>query len=252
MNRRTLVMSASAGLAVLAVVVLVVGVAMARRGDALLPFRYVEVTGPFLRVSAEQVRAAAAPALAHGFLFSSLPEAQQRILTLPWVASVEVRKVWPDTLEVRYVEREVLGHLGDDRLVDRAGGIFQARGAGETRGLPLLDASPEDMPALTHSFQLAQAELSGTGRQIVAARLSPRGSLSLRLNDGMEIAVGTREQGERWRRFVRSLPRIQDAQGRPLVAADLRYTHGFALRFLTPEPAAAAAATPASAAGGMR
>lgn len=234
LGRRNWVMSASAVLAVLALVVLIAGAVMARNGGALLPFRWVDVSGPFARVSAEQIRAAVAPETAGGFFTTNLEAVRARVLTLPWVAEAEVRKHWPDTLEVRVVERQVLGHLGESMLIDVNGAVFQARGAGETRGLPQLDAEPAQMSALAEHYRRAQHDLEGMGRSIVGARLSPRGALQFQLNDGLSVQLGSRDLDERWRRFVLSLPKLATLDPRPIALADLRYTHGFAVRYAEP------------------
>jgi|CXWL01.1.fsa_nt_gi cell division protein FtsQ len=233
-NRRQWLLSASAALAVLALVVLGSGVLLARNGGSLLPFQWIDVSGPFARVSAEQIRAAVAPEVARGFFLTNLGSVRERVMALPWVASAEVRKHWPDALEVRVTERLVLGHVGDDRLVDVTGAIFLARGAGETRGLPLLDADPLRMPLLSEKFTSAQRDLEGLGRQIVGASLSPRGALEFRLNDGLTVQVGSHDQDLRWRRFIAGLPRLAQLDPRPIALADLRYTHGFAVRYAEP------------------
>lgn len=235
MIRRTLVASLSALLAVTALVVLVAGAFMAHNGGALLPLRWVDVSGPFARVSAEQIRAAVGPAAARGFLGVDLAEVRAAALSLPWVAEAEVRKVWPDTLEISVREREVLGRLGSDRLVDVSGNVFQARGAGDTRGLPLLAADPAQMPQLAEYYRTAQRDIEALGRQIAEARLSPRGALELQLGDGLTVQLGSRDQLPRWRRFIASLPRLAALDPRPIAAVDLRYTYGYAVRYADPQ-----------------
>jgi cell division protein FtsQ len=237
--RRSWVTSASALLAVTAVLVLVAGAYMARNGGALLPFRWVDVSGPFERVSAEQIRAAVAQEAARGFFFVDLAMVRESALGLPWVAEAEVRKVWPDTLEVRVRERQVLGRLGTDRLVDVSGEVFQARGSGETRGLPLLDAAIEQMPQLAEYYRQASRDTEQSGRQITTARLSPRGALELQLDDGLRVHLGSHEQSARWQRFIASLPRLAALDPRPIAQVDLRYTHGYAVRYADAQPAAA-------------
>ncbi len=245
-DRRQWLLSASAALAVLALIVLGSGVMLARNGGSLLPFRWVDVSGPFSRVSAEQIRAAIAPQVSGGFFFTRLADVRDRVLTLPWVATAEVRKHWPDSLEIHVQERQVLGHVGDDRLVDVTGAIFMARGAGETRGLPRLDAEPAQMPQLATRYRQAQLDVEGLGRQIVGARLNPRGALEFHLNDGLTVQVGSRDQDLRWRRFIDGLPRLAQLDPRPIVWADLRYTHGFAVRYADPTMADPAAVTDVS------
>lgn len=239
--RRSWVMSASAILAVLALLVLAAGAIMARNGGAMLPFRWVDVSGPFGRVSAEQIRAAVAPATSGGFFTTDIAEVRARVMALPWVADAEVRKHWPDTLEVRVTERQVLGHQGESQLIDVTGAVFQARGAGETRGLPHLEANPEQMVALAEHYRRAQHDLEGMGRSITGARLSPRGALEFQLSDGLTVQLGSRDLSERWRRFVLSLPSLTTLDRRPIALADLRYTHGFAIRYAEPQPANPAA-----------
>lgn len=234
MNRRTLAASLSAVVAVVALVVIIGGAFYARSGGGLLPFRWVDVSGPFERVNAEQIRAVVAPAAARGFLLVDLAEVRERALALPWVAQAEVRKIWPDTLVISVREREVLGRLGSERLVDVNGNVFAARGAGDTRGLPLLDADPARMPQLAEYYRIAQGDIEALGRHIARARLSPRGALELELADGLVVQLGSREQLPRWRRFIASLPQLAALDARPIVAVDLRYTHGYAIRYADP------------------
>jgi cell division protein FtsQ len=237
--RRAWLISASGILAVAALVVLVSGALMARNGGALLPFRWIDVTrldSGVPHVSAEQIRAVAAPAAAGGFFATRPEEVRERVLALPWVAEVEVRKHWPDVLEVRYSERELLGQRGDEELVDSRGAVFRARGAGETRGLPLLDASDAQMPELARRYRTAQADIEAQGRRIVAASMSRRGALEYRLDNGLVIRLGSRDVDQRWRRFVDSLPRLATLDPRPIAVADLRYTHGFAIAYADAVP----------------
>ena len=234
-HRRTWVTSASALLAVLAVGLLVAGAFMARNGGTLLPFRWVDVSGPFEHVSAEQIRAAVGTPAALGFFMVDLAQVRAAAMALPWVAEAEVRKVWPDTLEVLVRERKVLGRLGHDRLVDIAGNVFPARGAGDTRGLPLFDAEPAQMPQLADYYRQAQRDVEALGRRVTVVRMNPRGALELELDDGLTVRLGSRTQLLRWSRFIGSLPRLTALDPRPIAQVDLRYTHGYAVRYAEPQ-----------------
>lgn len=229
--RRNFVTSVSALLAVAAVLVMLAGAYMARSGGALLPFRWVEVSGRFERVGPEQIRAAVAAEAARGFFFVDLAAVRGSALGLPWVAEAEVRKVWPDTLEISVRERQVLGRLGEDRLVDINGNVFNARGIGETRGLPLLDASIDQMPQLAAYYRKSSKDVERAGRQIVRAHLSPRGALELELDDGLQVHLGSHDQNARWQRLLASLSRLKALDPRPIAQVDLRYTNGYAVRY---------------------
>ncbi len=220
-------------LAVFAIALLLIGVYFARTGGVgFLPISYVDVTAPFGRVSDAQIRDAIAPAAARGFLFVDLEEARSRVLALPWIESAEVRKEWPDVLSVRVTERDVLGRSGTDALVDVAGALFPARGSGELRGLPRFDARPEQMPALVAFYQAVKPDSADP--QIETLSMSARGAIELRLSNGVEVRLGSRDQAARFARFIASLDSLKNLDARPIVRADLRYTHGFAVRYADP------------------
>lgn len=241
MNRRTLVHSISALVAVVAVLVIVAGAFLARSGGGLLPFHWVDSRGVFEHVNEQQIVAAVAPAAARGYLLVDLAEVRAAARALPWVAEAEVRKIWPDILEVSVRERVVLGRRGSEWLVDVDGQVFPARGAGDTRGLPLLDAEPAHMPRLVKYYRAAQRDIEALGRHIRVARLSARGALVIQLDDGLSVQLGSRQQMRRWRRFIASLAELGKLDPRPIAAVDLRYTHGYAVRYAEPEPTPAQA-----------
>jgi hypothetical protein len=64
------------------------------------PIQRLRLTADYERVSAEQVRGAVAAQLGRGFFAVDLGEVRRAVAALPWVEQVEVRKRWPDLIEV--------------------------------------------------------------------------------------------------------------------------------------------------------
>ena len=56
----------------------------------------------------------------------------------------------------------------------------------------------------------------------------------MKLDDGMTIALGREQVGERWARWMQVSERYRDriAQGGQLAAVDMRYANGFAARII--------------------
>jgi cell division protein FtsQ len=198
------------------------------------PVRYLRVDAEFNHVSAEQIRAATAMHLGTGFFAIDLDRVRASVAALPWVERVEVRKRWPDTLQLRVVEREPFARWGSDRLIGRDGALFSAPGAESIQGLPQLNG-PDDALADVIAFYNAGARLfSGTGLALSGVTLSARGSWKLVLAGGAEIEVGRERTSERLQRFVDVLPRLVSAHG-GFERADLRYANGFAIRWTAVE-----------------
>lgn len=198
------------------------------------PIQRLQLTAEFQRVSAEQVGTAVAPHLGPGFFAVDIDAVHAAVAALPWVAEVEVRKRWPDVLEVRLVEHRAIARWGRDRLVSDRGGLFVAPGGDAVQGLPELDG-PDDRVEDVLAFEAdARRTLAGSGATLVGVRLSRRGSWRLRLDDGATVLLGRADALVRLERLARHLPLLRSAEPRPLERADLRYGNGFALRWREP------------------
>ena len=211
------------------------------------PMRHLVVTGEFHQVADAQVRAAVLPFVRGGFFAVDLPRVRGAIAVLPWVRSVQVRKRWPDRLEVAVDEYAPLARWGRGRMLSENGEIFPAPGV-PISGLPEFDG-PDDRASEVMSFySQAKPLFLGSGLQVRTIALSARSSWNLELSDGTQIEVGRGDPQARLERFARLLPRLRRADPRPLLRADLRYTNGFALTWgAVPAPANGAATTQAQA-----
>jgi cell division protein FtsQ len=205
-------------------------------GGSRWPMRHLLVTGEFRQVSDLRVREVVQPNVQRGFFAVDLDSLRAQLRALPWVKSVEVRKRWPDRLEVGIVEYRPLARWGAGRMLSENGELFPApKGLGGK--LPLFvgpDARAEDMIAF---HAQARPLFLGSGLQVTQVRLSARGSWSLLLSDGTEVEVGRSDVEHRLQRFSHLLPRLTNNEPRRLARADLRYTNGFALVW-GPAPAA--------------
>ena len=196
------------------------------------PMRHLVVTGEFRQVSDAQVRQIVLPYVRRGFFAVDLETMRTQLATLPWVQTVEVRKRWPDRLEVSLSEYRPLARWGKNQILSENGEIFPAPKVALPT-LPQFDAPMDRVSDMIAFHNMARPLFLGIGQQVVSARLSARGSWSLVLSDGTEIDTGRGDPQARLARFARWLPRLLSTEHRPLLRADLRYTNGFALTWGT-------------------
>ncbi|HET6603830.1 MAG TPA: FtsQ-type POTRA domain-containing protein [Xanthomonadaceae bacterium] len=202
------------------------------------PLRRLTLTAEFERVNAEQVRAAMAPHAPRGFFAVDLEAIRTAVSQLPWVADVQVRKHWPDTLEVIVREHRAVARWGEDRLLSERGELFLAPGAAQVQGIPALQGPEGRAGEVLALFRDAEQRLAGTGLRPTGLGLSRRGSYALHLDEGATVLLGRAAPQARLARFARSIPQILASEQRPLLRADLRYTNGFAIRWASPGEAA--------------
>jgi len=216
-------------LALALVVLPVVAVGNGWIGGAKWPLRTLRVQGEMQRVDEAKLRATVLPFARLGFFAVELDHIQAAVVAMPWVERAEVRKHWPDVLEVRITEHRPFARWGTDRLLSEQGRLFPTTVVSLPRGLPQLvgpDARVADVVAL---YNQARDQLANAGG-VRSVALDRRGSWSLTLNNGTEVVLGRNDPLPRLERFAPMLPRLAAQHpGQRLARADLRYTNGFSL-----------------------
>ena len=209
------------------------------------PLRTLRVQGSLHNVDEAQLRATVLPFAQRGFFAVQLEEAQAAVAKLPWVERAEVRKQWPDILEVRVIEHRPFARWGTDRLLSEHGRLFPVKGIRVPATLPQLggpDARVQDVVAL---YNESRSLFASTGQDVRALSLDARGSWSLEISGTnaapTEVVVGRSDARPRLSRFARLLPQLLAQPQRVLRRADLRYTNGFALQWADAPPVAAPA-----------
>lgn len=198
------------------------------------PVRYVQVQAPFAHVSAEQIRAASASQLGKGFFALHLEDVRKSVDALPWVASVEARKHWPDTLVLEVRERQPFARWGNSQLIDRNGEIFSVPGGNDLQGLPQLDGPQTALADVVAFYKQAQQTLAGTGLILAGVRQDARGSWTLNLAGGGAILLGHTDVQARLQRFLGVYPQLSPNHSIGFEHVDLRYTNGFAVQWTEP------------------
>jgi cell division protein FtsQ len=198
------------------------------------------VQAEFKHVSESDIRAAVGPRLGNGFFALDLDGVQKAVAALPWVESVEARKRWPDTLQLRIYERQPFARWNDKQLISRQGLVFDAPGMDDIGALPELHGPDARLAEVVSFYAETQKAFAGTHLRISGVALTQRGSWSVSTASGAQIVIGDREQaGRRLHRFLDVYPLLIAGHSDGFAYADLRYTNGFAVRW--PQAAAATA-----------
>ena len=221
-------------LAVALVALPVVAVLNGWVGAERWPLSRLRVTGQFERVQAEQLRAAVAPYASRGYFAADLDAAQKAVERLPWVERAQVRKAWPDVLEIQIQEHEPFAFWGQDRLLSVRGQLFPLPADLANERMPRLDGPDARSAEVVEMYQQALELFAPLGYGVEQLAMDARGSWSLTLDNGMEVVIGRDDARARLQRFTRMLPTLLAGQARPLARADLRYTNGFTLAWGTP------------------
>jgi cell division protein FtsQ len=215
----------------------IAGVAWVSRGiitQEQWPVKWLEVDGAFERVSAEQIRASLVPVSAGSYFTVDLESIHEAAYRQPWVESITVQKIWPDTIKVQVKEFMPAAHWTGDRLISSSGEIFEVAGARDIQGLPFLSGPDEQLELVFSNWNEFNNELHAAGLEIELIRLDPRGSWHLQLVNGTEVELGRDDTRLRLQRLIGSWTGLMNGKDMAPLAVDLRYTNGFAVRWPVP------------------
>lgn len=191
------------------------------------------VQGELRHVSPAVVRAAVLPVVAgKGFFQTNMHAAQAAVQSLPWVASVSVRRSWPHTLYINLVEEVPVARWNDAGLLDAQGRVFVRGDVSGYTTLPLLNGPEGSAPDVLADYNSFTALTTPRGIGITQLTLDARGAASVRLRDGIEVRLGREDAAQRLARFgAVALPAL-GAQLPSVAYVDMRYTNGFAVGWL--------------------
>ena len=200
------------------------------------PLRAVTVAGPLQEVTPTQLEYAARNAMAGNFFTVNLDAVRAAFEKLPWVRKAEVRRRWPDGIELAIEEHVAAARWkhadgAEARLVNREGEVFAAASSAK---LPLFVGPEGTAPVILARYHELQPLLEPIGRQPQSLALSPRQAWQLRLDDGLLLELG-RDQarsrmGERLQRFTAAHRQATERLRVRADVIDLRYPNGYAMR----------------------
>ena len=186
-----------------------------------LAIREILVEGRY-HTDPEAVRAAIAIREGDSLLTLSPTETRNRLLTIPWIASVVVERRWPHTAYVRLIERIPVAlweKNGKFSLVDKSGVIIGAKPEGQFDRLMVLSGKGAPAEALNLLAMLVRHE--ALRKQVVAATWVGERRWNLYLENGIEIYLPEQDPHLAFDRIAR-VASEQKLLSRPIKRIDLR------------------------------
>jgi len=186
----------------------------------------VRVVGDLEQVDQDLVRKRVL-GLKGSFFNLDLSAASNELRTVPWVRSVTLRRIWPDLLEVGIEEHHALARWNDSELINTKGERFSAEFPGV---LPYFSGPNGSESLMQDEFQQFHKQLKQISLSITDLQLTERGSWRLIADNGLELELGKDDIHGRLARFIEIYPQLIHNAALSGAVADLRYSHGFALR----------------------
>jgi cell division protein FtsQ len=210
------------------------------------PLRELVLKTPPTQVTQAQIEYVARTAIHGNFFTAQLGEVRIALEKLPWVRRAEVRRMWPDALELRIEEHDAIAYWkntgnGDDvRLINRQGEVFTAS---SDMNMPEFSGPQGTAANMLERYTVYSEMLEPLRAKLVRLDLSARGAWQLWLDSGLTIMLGRERErtplDARLARFAAAWPQLREKLGVQPMRADLRYPDGFALTLTDKQDSAA-------------
>ncbi|WP_123106058.1 cell division protein FtsQ/DivIB [Acidithiobacillus sulfuriphilus] len=204
------------------------------RNPQLMPIQSLVVQGQSPRIPAGVILTTVKPFAAKGFLWVNPDQVRHALAALPWVADAEVRRVWPDKLQVQ-IQQETpaarwLGGAG--QMLDTQGQVFQVPATQVPAGLPNLEGPANSGMQLLQQLAIFNRILAPLGLQVADLQEDQRGAWRCILSNGVRLLLGRDDVLPALQRWVAIAPQIKEYLV-PGATMDLRYTNGLAVAMPT-------------------
>ncbi len=189
--------------------------------------REVRIGNDLKHVTREQIEDVVRREVRGGFFTLNLAAARAAFERLPWVRGANVRRQWPDRLDVVLEEHVPIARWGAAALVNTHGEVFRAAYDGE---LPVFIGPEGAAREIAIQYRYFQRSLAAMGETPVQVQMTPRRAWQVRLQSGLMLELGRENIEARFARFVALHGQTIGRLERRIDYVDLRYANGFAVR----------------------
>ncbi len=193
----------------------------------VFPLREVKIVSELQHVQRAEIEAVVKRDLGGTFFTIDLARARKGFESIPWVRKADLRRKWPDQVEVQLEEHVPLARWGTMGLVNVQGEVFP--GSYEGR-LPVFNGPAGAAKEMAIQYEYFRKSLEPMKRSLVQVNVSARRAWSLRLEGGLTLELGRIDLENRLARFVQNYESAANTLGRRMDHVDLRYSNGFAVR----------------------
>ncbi len=201
-----------------------------------LQLRSVRVAGRFEQIDADSLQDVVNGYAGRSFFDVDVRDIRAKVEARPWIKRAEVKRLWPDGLQITLVEQRPVARWGKNGLLNEQGDVFypQQHSHGMD-ALPQLEGVAGREHAMLRRMQEINELLIPIDASVTRLVQDSRGAWRLSLDSGIDLVLGRQSAMQRLQRFVRFYPRLLMDDTVQIVEVDMRYGNGFVVRGLNEE-----------------
>lgn len=194
-----------------------------------LPILHVTVEGELINTEKQALIEAVTPYVTGSFLDVNVAGIREAGEALPWVAQIQVRRVWPDTLHLMVKEHQAIARWNANGLVNTRGEVFYPDKQKMPEGLIHLFGPDGNSELMARQLVTIQQSVNSLGLRVKSLTMDERRSWQVTFTDEMQLQLGRAASEQRLARFVRVFEGPLASYRELIEIVDMRYTNGLAV-----------------------
>ena len=212
----------------LIVVPLFGGISYLVQNHTFLPIKTIQLSGTFQYIDQQEVEFTLRPFIGEGFFSLDIQKVRNTLSDKSWAESVSIRRVWPDRVVIKIVEKKPVARWDENNLLSDKAKIFLAN-VEEFQNLPrVYGANIQPVQVLNKYYDFAKRFLS-LDETIREIDIDSRGSVGIELANGFKIELGRENVDLRIERLLAIYASQIKPRRTEIQQLDLRYSNGFAV-----------------------
>ena len=195
------------------------------------PIKVVKVQADYQHLNHDAIAQQILPFADRGFFNLNGRELTRQLQQSPWVADVDIHRVWPDTIIIKITEQQAVAQWGKQALVNTEGKIFMPPVNTFPAKLPLLNGADNQVATLLQYYRDMSGILAPLKLTISELDANDRQALNLILNNGTKVFLGRTDPVQRLQRFAKVYHEIFTATDTQAESVDLRYENGISVKW---------------------
>lgn len=193
-----------------------------------MPLQNIQVASEFRHIDANQVRKIVATYAWQGFLKIDTDTIKKDLMAEPWIAAVDIERVWPDELYVKITEHKAMARWEGGGLINESGEYFSPEKDSFSENLVMFSGSKDNALKMLQYYIENKEMISQLGLAVVKIKLDERHAWHVTLSNDIALILGRKESVQHLQRFIRWYPHLE---GGAIKQVDLRYSNGFSIQW---------------------
>lgn len=194
------------------------------------PIKTVRVYG-IHHADQSEIQTILTPLVSSGFFTINVEYIRDRLVLMPWVSDIFVRRGWPDLVEITVIEKKPAARWNNERLLSDAGELFAPKEESYPSGLPVFVGPEGSQMSMLDYYRQINRILSPLHVKISCLEMTPFATWKVALDNGISLQVGHKDILTRLDHFVKVYPKIVGEHADDVEYIDLRYPNGLAVRW---------------------